>query len=249
MFGLRIGNRPRVVAATTPRPTKLIRDLLAREGRDVIVTRGTTFENADNLAPGFLDTIITKYQGTRLGQQELLAEVLTDIPGALWDLDRIDAARRDRAPDDLQRVVIGLDPAVSSHPDSDETGIVIWAKDGRGHAYVLEDCSGRYAPDAWARTAIGAYHRHGADRIIGETNQGGSMIEATLRMVDPDIPFTAVHASRGKYIRAEPVAALYYQGRVHHCRHFPQLEDQLISFTADIDRGKMGSPDRVDAVV
>ena len=248
MFGLRLGQHPRVVIATTPRPTRLIRQLLAREGKDLVVTRGSTYENRGNLAPGFFDTIIKKYEGTRLGRQELLAEVLLDTPGALWSLDNIDAARREHAPD-LARVVVAIDPAVSSHEGSDETGIIVAGRDGRDHAYVIEDLSGKYAPNDWAQRAISAYFRHSADRIVAEVNQGGALVENTIRTIDSGVPFTAVHASRGKYIRAEPVAALYEQHRVHHVGAFAELEDQITSFTADIDRGKLGSPDRVDALV
>lgn len=162
-----------------------------------------------------------------------------------WDIDK---ARRERAPE-LQRIVVAIDPAVSSHEGSDETGLVVCGKDERGHGYVLEDLSGKYSPDEWARAAISAYHRHGADRIVAEVNQGGAMVEATLRMVDASIPYTAVTASRGKYVRAEPVAAMYQQGRVHHCGNFAELEDQMVSFTADLDRGRQGSPDRLDSAV
>jgi predicted phage terminase large subunit-like protein len=226
----------------------LIRELLAREGKDVVVTRGSTYENRDNLAPGFFDQIIRKYEGTRLGRQELMAEVLLDTPGALWTLDMIDRARREKAPD-LVRVVVALDPAASSHEGSDETGITVVGKDERGHAYLLEDLSGKYAPAEWARVAINAYYRYGADRVIAETNQGGEMVENTLRMVDANVAYSSVHASRGKFTRAEPVAALYEQGRVHHVGCFPELEDQMTSFVADLDRGRMGSPDRLDSAV
>jgi predicted phage terminase large subunit-like protein len=171
-----------------------------------------------------------------------------DIPGALWSLERIDACRRDRAPD-LQRIVVAIDPAVSSHEGSDETGIIVAGRDERGHGWVLEDLSGKYQPADWARTAIEAYGRHSADRIVAEVNQGGDMVENTIRTIDANVPFTAVHASRGKYTRAEPVAALYEQGRIHHIGGYPQLEDQMCAFVPDIDRGKMGSPDRVDALV
>jgi phage terminase large subunit-like protein len=248
MFGLRLGQRPRTIVATTPRPTRLIRELLLREGGDVVVTRGSTYENRANLAPGFFDQVIRKYEGTRLGRQELLAEVLLDVPGALWKLEDIDKARRERVPE-LQRIVVAVDPAVSSHEGSDETGIIVVGKDDRGHGYVLEDLSGRYAPDDWARAAISAYHRHSADRIVAEVNQGGALVEATLRTIDGNIPYTGVHASRGKYVRAEPVSAMYQQGRVHHCGHFAGLEDQLLSFVPDMDRGRQGSPDRADAAI
>jgi phage terminase large subunit-like protein len=247
-FGLRLGKHPRVVVATTPRPTKLVRQLLAREGRDLVVTRGSTYENRANLAPGFFESIVSRYEGTRLGRQELLAEVLLDIPGALWGLDTIERSRCERAPD-LQRVVVAIDPAISSHEGSDETGIIVAGRDDKGHGWVLEDLSGRYEPAGWARTAINAYYRHNADRIVAEANQGGDMVENTLRTIDASVSYTAVHASRGKYVRAEPVASLYEQGRVHHCGAFPELEDQMTAFVPDLDRAKMGSPDRVDALV
>jgi len=249
MFGLRLGKHPRTVIATTPRPTKLVRQLLAREGHDLVVTRGSTFENANNLAPAFITQIVNRYEGTRLGRQELLAEVLMDIPGALWSLETIDKGRRDRAPADLQRVVVAIDPAISSHEGSDETGIIVAGIDERHHGWVLEDLSGKYQPHEWARTATEAYGRHSADRIVAEVNQGGDLVENTIRTVDANVPYFAVHASRGKFTRAEPVAALYEQGKVHHAGNFPQLEDQMTSFVPDIDRGKMGSPDRLDALV
>jgi predicted phage terminase large subunit-like protein len=247
-FGLRLGKHPRVVVATTPRPTKLVRQLLVREGGDVVVTRGTTYENRPNLAPGFFQSIVSRYEGTRLGRQELNAEILTDVPGALWKLDVIELARRERAPE-LQRIVVAIDPAISSHEGSDETGIIVAGKDASGNGYVLEDLSGRYQPADWAKTAISAYHAHRADRIVAEVNNGGEMVENTLRTIDPNVPYSAVHASRGKFTRAEPIAALYEQNKVHHIGSFPSLEDQMTGFTADIDRGKLGSPDRVDALV
>jgi predicted phage terminase large subunit-like protein len=248
-FGLRLGRNPRCLVATTPRPTKLIRELLAREGRDVVVTRGSTYENRANLAPGFFDQVIRKYEGTRLGRQELNAELLEDTPGALWSHSIIDAARQAGAPN-LARIVVAIDPAVTSGEDADETGIVVVGKDNQGHGYVLADASGRYQPIEWAKTAIAAYRAHRADRIVAETNNGGDMVAATLRMVDPNVPFTAVRASRGKVTRAEPVSALYEQGRMHHVGAFPQLEDQMANFTSDFDRQTAGySPDRVDALV
>jgi phage terminase large subunit-like protein len=247
MFGLRLGADPRVVVTTTPRPTKLIRELVSDP--TVVITRGSTRENRANLAPAFLDKIVRKYEGTRLGRQELEAELLEDVPAALWNRGAIEAGRARVAPT-LIRVVIAIDPAATSGEDSDETGIVVVGKDAQGHGYVLGDASGRYAPHEWARTAISAYRTHSADRIVAEVNNGGEMVEATIRMVDPSVPFTQVRASRGKVTRAEPVAALYEQGRVHHVGAFPQLEDQMVGFTADFDRAKAGySPDRVDALV
>src|SRR5438105_7318410 len=164
-FGLRLGRYPRCLVATTPRPTRLIRELLAREGRDVMVTRGSTYENRANLAPGFFDQIIRKYEGTRLGRQELNAELLEDTPGALWSHAIIDAARQAAAPN-LARIVVAVDPAASSGEDADETGIVVVGKDSQGHGYVLADASGRYSPTEWARIAIAAYRAHRADRIV-----------------------------------------------------------------------------------
>jgi predicted phage terminase large subunit-like protein len=248
-FGLRLGRNPRCLVATTPRPTKLMRELLAREGRDVAVTRGSTYENRANLAPGFFDQVIRQYEGSRLGRQELLAEVLDDTPGALWSHGIIDAARQAAAPN-LARIVVAIDPAAATGEDADETGIVVVGRDQQGHGYVLADASGKYQPIEWAKIAIAAYRAHRADRIVAERNNGGDMVEATIRMVDPNVPVTTVWASRGKVTRAEPVSALYEQGRMHHVGTFPQLEDQMANFTADFDRDKAGySPDRVDALV
>jgi phage terminase large subunit-like protein len=248
-FGLRLRRNPRCLVATTPRPTKLIRELLAREGHDIVVTRGSTYENRANLAPGFLNQIIRKYEGTRLGRQELNAELLEDTPGALWSHGIIDAARQAAAPH-LVRIVVAIDPAATSGEDADETGIVVVGIDNQGHGHVLADASGKYQPIEWAKIAIAAYRAYSADRIVAETNNGGEMVAATVRMVDPSVPFKAVHASRGKVTRAEPVSALYEQGRMHHVGTFPQLEDQMANFTSDFDRNAAGySPDRVDALV
>jgi len=248
-FGLHLGKRPRWIATTTPRPLKLIKELLEREGKDVVVTGGSTFENAANLAPPFLQAIRARYEGTRLGRQELNAELLEDTPGALWKREWTDAGRIHTVPH-LKRIVVAIDPAVSSSEGSDETGIVVagMALDGQG--YVLEDVSGRYGPDEWARKAVAAYHRWKADRIIAEKNNGGDMIASTIRSIESNIPFRAVHASRGKVIRAEPISALYEQGKIHHVGTFTQLEDQMCAFTSDFDRSRSGySPDRLDAMV
>jgi phage terminase large subunit-like protein len=250
MFGLRVGVHPRWLVTTTPRPIKLIQELLKREGKDVVVTRGSTFANAANLAGPFLEAIRKRYEGTRLGRQELNAELLSDTPGALWQLDWLDRDRVENAPSSgLERVVVAIDPAVTSGEDADETGIIVAGIVG-DHAYVLEDASGRYQPHEWARAAIALYVRHSADRIVAEVNNGGAMVESTIRMVDPNVSYRAVHASRGKVVRAEPVSALYEQGRVHHVGTFASLEDQLCSFTSDFDRSRAGySPDRLDALV
>lgn len=248
-FGLRQGDHPRCVVATTPKPVKLLKDLLAREGNGVVVTRGSTYENRSNLAPSFLSAIVRKYEGTRLGRQELLAELLEDVPGALWRRSRIEELRVFGVPA-LQRIVVAIDPAVSSEEKSDETGIVVAGVSGNQEAYVLEDLSGRYQPLEWAKKAIGLYRKYKADRIVAEVNNGGDMVEATLRTVDSSIPYKAVHASRGKARRAEPVAALYEQGRVHHVGTHEHLENQLCEMTVDFDPTVMGySPDRLDACV
>jgi predicted phage terminase large subunit-like protein len=245
LFGLRLGQQPRCVVTTTPRPVKIIRELLGRE--DVVITRGSSFENAANLAPSFFSSIIRRYQGTRLGRQELNAELLEDVPGALWNHGIVEAARVSAVPE-LTRVVVAIDPAVTSGDDADETGIIVAGKDRNGDGYILSDLSGRYPPIEWARIAIPAYRTHNADRIVAEVNQGGDLVEQTIRTVDPNAAFTAVRASRGKVTRAEPISALYEQGRVHHLGVFPELEDQMCAFTPDVDRAA-GSPDRVDALV
>jgi predicted phage terminase large subunit-like protein len=244
MFGLRLGVDPRCVVTTTPRPVRLLRQLVAAPG--TVVTRGSTYENRAHLAPAFLDQIVRRYEGTRLGRQELDAEILDDVPGALWTRERIELARAKGAPA-LRRVVVAIDPAASSGEDADETGIIVAGLGEDGHGYVLDDLSGRLPPHAWAARAVGAYRRHRADRIVAEVNNGGDMVEATVRMVDRSASFKAVRASRGKSVRAEPVAALYEQGRVHHVGCFRELEDQMCAFAADGDRGT--SPDRVDALV
>jgi phage terminase large subunit-like protein len=251
MLGMRLGADPRVVVTTTPRPTKLIRALIADP--TAVVTRGSTYENRTNLAPAFLQQIIRKYEGTRLGRQELEAEILDDVPGALWTRGVIEASRACSAPT-LLRVVVAIDPAVTSSEDADETGIIVVGRDGQGQGWVLADASGRYPPAEWAKTAIAAYRSHRADRVVAEVNNGGEMVGATLRVIDPNVSFAGVRASRGKLTRAEPVAALYEQGRVHHLGVFPQLEDQMCGFVP-ADHGDLGprltgcSPDRVDALV
>ena len=241
MFGLRIGDRPRAVATTTPRPPRLIRNLADRP--DCVVTRGSTYDNADNLSPAFLDEMKQRYEGTRLGRQELEAEMLLDADGALWTRDMLDDARTTTVPN-LRRIVVAIDPAATANADSDETGIIVAGADDHGHGYVLEDRSMRGSPAEWASAAITAHHVHKADRIVAEANQGGDMISHTLRTVDASVPVKLVHASRGKRTRAEPVAALYEQGRVHHAGTFPELEDQLCTWTPDGP-----SPDRLDALV
>jgi phage terminase large subunit-like protein len=240
---LRLGVEPRRVVTTTPRPRKLLADLLADAATAVV--RGITYDNAMNLAPGFLERLRRSYEGTRLGRQELHAEMLSEAEGALWRRARIEDCRVARAPD-LARVVVAIDPAVSRGVGAAETGIVVAGRGADGRGYVLADLSGRHAPDRWAAIAAEAYHRFAADRVVAEVNNGGDLVAATLRAVDAALPLRSVHASRGKRARAEPVAALYEQGRVRHVGAFPALEDQMVNWEAT---GAEASPDRLDALV
>lgn len=252
-FGLRLGEHPKQIVTTTPRPLPLIRKLIV--DKDTVVTRGSTFDNAPNLAAPFLKQIEERYGGTRLGRQELEGEILEDIPGALWSRSQLDLYRLKEAPTDLERIIVAIDPAGSSEEGSDETGIVCVGlgrdKDGYARGYVLADRSLRGSPEEWARTAVHLYREFQADKIVAEKNNGGEMVSSVLRSVDRVVPVTLVHASRGKHVRAEPISALYEQGRVHHCGRFDKLEDQMCLFSVDNIRGDngMGSPDRVDALV
>lgn len=240
-FGLRLGPDPRVVGTTTPRPIKLIRDLLADSL--TAVTTGSSYENAANLAPSFIQRIIGKYEGTRLGRQELYAEMLEDTPGALWRRDMLESGRAVKHPD-LVRIVVGVDPSVSDNEESAETGIIAAGLGTDGHGYILDDVSLHGSPDTWARSAVTAYWKFHADRLVGEVNNGGDMVEHTIRTVDKTVAYKAVHASRGKLTRAEPIAALYEQGKIHHVGMFATLEDQLCTWTPG-----QKSPDRMDALV
>lgn len=239
---LRGGSDPRRVVTTTPKPRQGLKRLLADP--TTLVTRGATSANADNLARGYMTRLERRYAGTRLGRQELEAEMLEEAEGALWSLARLDRLRVD-APADLARVVVAVDPAVSTGPRSAETGIVVAGLGADGLGYVLADLSGRWRPEEWAGRAVAAFRAHRADRIVGETNNGGDLVEATLRAVDARLPFRAVSASRGKRIRAEPVAALYEQGRIRHVGRLSRLEDQMVGWQP----GEGASPDRVDALV
>jgi phage terminase large subunit-like protein len=247
MFGLRLGAAPRWVATTTPRPSKLIRMLLLQKG--VKITRGKSDDNLSNLSPSYQRNVIDRYRGTRLGRQELDAEILEDVPGALWSRRSLDECRVDKAPP-LIRIVVAVDPAISSGESANENGIVVAGVASDNTAYVFEDWSLRGSPDEWARKAVAAYRKHDADCIVAEANQGGDMVAAVIKSV-ADIPVKLVKATRGKYVRAEPVSALYEQGRVHHVGALVELEDQMISFTPEraSDRSDGFSPDRVDALV
>ena len=240
MFGLRLGDRPRAIVTSTPKPVLLVRQLMARD--DVHVTRGSTFDNAENLSAAALETLRLRYEGSTLGRQELYGELLDELPGAL-SRAVVDQHRTDTHPD-LQTVVIAIDPAVTANEDSDETGIVVFGVNGN-HGYLLEDLSLRATPERWATVAVEAYRRHGADRIVCEVNNGGDLVASVIRSVDPRVQVKSVRATRGKQLRAQPVIALYEQGRVHHVGQFPALEDQLCTWTPDSD----DSPDRLDATV
>ncbi len=243
-FGLRLGANPQACITTTPKPAKLIRTLVADPGTHV--TRGSTYDNRENLAPQFFAAIIKTYEGTRLGRQELNAEVLDDNPGALWQRSQIDATRVAKAPP-MSRIIVGIDPSVTSTEDSDECGIVVAGLGDDDEFYVLADLSLIASPQGWATVAAGAYHRWDADRVIAETNNGGDLVEAVLRQVDENVAYKKVTASRGKMIRAEPIAALYEQGRVHHVGAFERLEDQMCDYNPADAKG--ASPDRMDALV
>jgi phage terminase large subunit-like protein len=241
-FGLRAPGARQIVT-TTPRPVRVVLELLADPS--TVVTRGRTLDNAPNLDPATLRFYLNRYGGTRLGRQEIDGELLVDVPGALWTRDRIDELRITAAPE-LGRIVVGIDPAVSSSEDADETGVVVAARGVDGQGYLLADLSGRYSPDGWARRAVEALRSWGADRIVAEVNQGGDLVESMIRTIDPGAPYRGVHASRGKRTRAEPVSALYEQGRIHHVGAFPALKDQLCAALPD---GGSGPDDRLDALV
>ncbi|WP_449411076.1 DNA-packaging protein [Methylobacterium komagatae] len=247
-FTMRAGLDPRVFVTTTPRPIPVIREILA--DRSTVVTRGSTFDNADNLPAQFLERLKTRYEGTRLGRQELQAEVLDDVPGALWTRDMIDQALKPRALPDMARVVVAIDPSGTkgASDDGDTIGIVVAAKGIDGHAYVLADRSCKLSPAGWGRVAVNAYREFEANRIVGEANFGGAMVEHVIKTTDSTAAYQEVKASRGKVVRAEPVAALYEQGRVTHVHSMPDLEDQLCQMAGDGYLGE-GSPDRLDAMV
>ena len=243
MFGLRLGSDPQCVITTTPKPSPLIKQLMER--KDVYVTQGNTFENQANLAESALEMLKERYEGTTLGRQELYAEIITSADGALWKLEQIERARVSKAPP-LKHILVAIDPAVTNSADSDETGIMCVGKDENNEYYVLEDRSGRYSPEEWARKAVELYERYDADRIVAEVNNGGDLVERLLRSIDAQVPYRSVHATRGKLVRAEPIASLYEQDKVHHVGRFPELESQMVSYTGE--RSKP-SPDRLDALV
>jgi phage terminase large subunit-like protein len=244
--------RPRAIVTTTPRPTPIIRELLRSSG--TVITRGSTFDNAANLPAGYIADMMERYEGTRIGRQELHAEVLDDVEGALWNHGMIETARVCHCPQ-LVRVVVALDPSGSGKKTADEVGMVIAGIAEDRHVYVLEDLSGRYSPMDMAKKAIAAYRAHSASRVVAEVNFGGQMIEDLIRSVDQTVSYRPVTATRGKIVRAEPVAALYEQGKVHHVGMFAGLEDELCSFSPMVESRRPGqlvaskSPGRLDALV
>ena len=243
MFGLRLGKKPQCIITTTPKPTPLIKSLVKRN--NIVITRGSTFDNAENLAPSALAMLKEKYDNTRLGRQELYAEIVDEVEGALWKPSMIDDHRVLEIPDKMQRIVIAVDPAVTNQEGSDETGIIVCAKGFDNRYYILEDLSARMSADAWANVVVNTFYKYEADRVIAEVNNGGDLVERLLRTVDTTVPYKAVRSSKGKLVRAEPISALYEQGKVSHVGTFSKLEDQLCSYTID----SRSSPDRLDALV
>ena len=244
MFGLRLGDNPQCVITTTPKPIQLIKNLVERD--DVYVTRGNTFENEANLAESALTMLKEKYEGTTIGRQELYAEIVDDIDGALWTNNLIDRTRLQKdTKKDLSQIIVAIDPAVTANANSDETGIIVVGKDFNNNFYVLEDLSGRHSADKWGRIAINAFYEWEADRIVAEVNNGGDLVERLIRNIDTNVPYRSVRATRGKILRAEPIAALYEQDRVHHIGLYPELEQQMCSYTGETNT----SPDRLDALV
>ena len=254
MFALREGANPRVIVTTTPKPTKLLKEIMADES--TVITTGTSHDNRANLSARFYEHSLKKFEGTRKGQQEIYGKVLSENPLALWQSAQLDELREDHASREelmarMRRIVVAVDPPGSSSSTADECGIIVGGIDQLDHCCILEDLSIQgVRPAVWAKIVVDAYHRWGADRVVAEVNNGGEMVESTIRQVDPNVSYKAVWASRGKVTRAEPISALYEQGRVHHVGSFPDLEEQMVEFTTDFDRKTAGySPDRVDALV
>jgi phage terminase large subunit-like protein len=245
-FGLRLGERPRQVITTTPRPIALIKRLIADP--KTALTRAGTAHNARNLSSAFLDAVIARYAGTRLGRQEIDGEIVEERPDALWTRALIESCRVPAATQ-LTRTVVAVDPPGSSGKDSDACGLIAAGRGADGLIYVIADeTAGGLTPQAWSRRAIGLWHRVSADALIAEVNHGGEMVRTVIAQADPSVPVTAVRARKGKWLRAEPVALLYEQGKVKHAGRFPALEDEMCDFGLDgLSSGR--SPDRLDALV
>lgn len=243
MLGLRLGQHPQVMATTTPLPIPLITDLIGREGKDVAVTTGTTYDNLDNLAPTFREQVLSLYEGTHMARQEIGGELMYEIEGALWTRDMFQYCRRDRVPE-LVRVGVAIDPSLTKNRRSDEAGIIVGGKTIDDYGYILKDLSRKATPEQWARTAIRAYHEYEADFIVAEKNQGGDMVKTTLHSVDNSVKVKLVSAYRGKMLRAEPISAKYEQGKVYHVPGVDQVEAEMMTFD-----GTGRSPNRLDALV
>lgn len=256
MFGLRLGPNPQCFISTTPLPVDVIRELVEKgmkEEPGYVLTRGSTYDNRANLSPKFMAKIVAKYEGTRLGKQELEGQLLLDVPGALWTFEMVAAARMPKGKPlpDMRRVVVAVDPSgASSSQDqgADDIGIVVCGEGVDGDYYVMEDATMKGSPRAWAGAAVNAYYRHKADKIIAEKNFGGAMVKHTIEGVTKNVRVEEVTATRGKVVRAEPIALLYEKGRIHHAEEFPLLEDQMTKMTPGGYIGD-GSPDRLDAKV
>ena len=251
MLGLRLGDKPQAVITTTPRPSKIIKALAA--GKDTIVTRGSTFDNKAHLARAFFERITARYRDRVIGRQELFAEIVEETPGALWTRALLDRQRvaPEAAPKEFAEVVVAVDPPARSGSKSDECGLIVAAKAESGRFYVLADLTSQgETPGAWGARVGAAFRGFKANRVVAEINNGGDMVTEVLRQSEPNLPVRAVHATRGKFLRAEPIAAAYERGLVFHVGSFGKLEDQLCALTPDFDRRAMGfSPDRADALV
>ncbi|MDR1475322.1 MAG: terminase family protein [Holosporales bacterium] len=243
-FALRLGKSPRMVITTTPRATRVIKSLIARD--DVFLTKGSTFENENNLAPQYIEQMTKRYSGTKIGAQELYAEIVEDNVSALWSWDAIDNARKMPSGMQLQRIVIGIDPAVTASNRSDETGIIVAGIDEEGRVLVLEDVSTREPSEVWASIVADCYEKYKANTVVVEVNAGGDLVEQILRSTNKGMHIKKVRASNGKLVRAEPISVLYKTGKVFHNQIFHKLEKQMTSYTA---RPGEKSPDRLDALV
>ena len=251
MLGLRLGDKPQMVVTTTPRPTRIIKQLAA--DKDTIVTRGSTFDNKGNLARAFLERITKRYEGRAIGRQELFAEIVEETPGALWTRALIERQRiaPEAAPREFAEVVVAVDPPARSGANSDECGLIVAGKAADGRLYVLADLTSQGdTPAGMGGARRRRLSRLRANRVVVEVNNGGDMVAEVLRQAEPNLPVRSVTATRGKFLRAEPIAAAYERGLVFHAGVFAKLEDQLCALTPDFDRRAAGySPDRADALV
>lgn len=249
LMTMRLGTAmARLCVTTTPKPVPHVKDLVAKAKKNdgsVVLTKGTTYENLANLSPRFKEEVLSKYQGTRLGRQEINAELLDDAPGSLWKRWMIDKYRiKDKLPCEMRKVIIGVDPEATSTEESAETGIIGAGEGEDGHGYTLGDFTMKGTPAQWGKQVVKAYHILKANKVVAEANNGGEMVQYVIQSIDRSVPVEIVYASRGKYTRAEPVAALSEQGKIHHFGYFPELEDQMCQWTPGED-----SPDRMDAMV